>query len=297
MTEIPLAAAFLLELFFGNVWPPNTVEELTPPPIRQVLGAARGDQCVRHDANGNIFGETAQARGEPGLPALSDGLVPAAAAARIAQDRDAAIALLAPYLGEGATAQEQLARIQLAYSILRLAPNDPTPETGDILALLSPEGAFSSYSDAHYIRAVLHWSAGRREMSIESADRALAINPRFYNAAMLRALALIRGADARFRATGSCPELFGVLERAVVPIALLGACPLQLAHFRLALNRTLPSADGPRRRELMHVVDLALSFAARKDVMHGKMLEAYGSFAEALCRETLSRYDFGNALE
>ena len=297
MTALPLAAAFLLEALFGNVWPPRTVEEVTPPPVRQVLSAARGDDCERQGTIGNIFGETAQARGEPGLPALPDGLARAAAAARIAQDRGAAFALLAPYLGDGTTAQEQVARIQLAYSVLRLVPNNPATEAGAIRALLSPEDAFSVYSDAHYIRAVLHWSEGRRGMSVESAERALAINPRFYNATMLRALVLMRGADANFRATGSCHELFGVLERAVVPVAQLGACPLQLAHFRLALLRELPSADGPRRKELMRIVDVALSYAARKDVMHGKMLDAYRSSAGTLCQETLSRYDFGNALE
>ena len=296
MTKLPLAAAFLLEVLFGNIWPPRTVQEVIPP-VRQVLGTARGEECARNDRVGNIFGETAQARGESGLPALSDGLARAAAAASIAQDRGAAIALLAPYLGEGTAVQAQLARIQLAYSILRLAPNDPASEADEIFALLSPEDIFSGYSDAHYIHAVLHWSEGRRDLSVKAAERALEINPQFYNAAMLRALVLMRGADAKFRATGSCQELFGVLERAVVPLAQLGACPLQLAHFRLALTRALPSADGPRRSELMQVVDIALSFAARKDILHRQLLEGYGSFAEALCQETLSWYDFGNALE
>ena len=297
MTQLPLAAAILLETLFGNVWPPRTIEEVTPPPVQHVLGAARANECVRHGRDGNVFGESAQARGESGLPQISNDLARAAAAARIAQNRDEAYVLLTPYLGDGTTVQAQLARIQLAYSILRLTPNDLASKIGEVLTLLSPKDSFRGYSDAHYIYAALHWSEGRPEMSVEAAERALAINPQFYNAAMLRALVLMRGADAKFRLTGSCPELFGVLERAVVPLAQLGACPLQLAHFRLALVRDLPSAGGARRQELMQILDIALSYAARKDVMHGQMLESYGSLAGALCQENLSRYDFGNALE
>ena len=299
MKWLPAVLLIGFEGIFANIWPPRPPKDPPQtPPIVQSFGSAREADCTRDDSAGNIFGETAEIRGELNLPAMPPGLARAATAARIAQDADTARAILADHLGDGTAETGQLARLQLAYALLRLAPTDPAAEAAAIRELLLPEAGFSRYSDAHYIRAVLAEAEGRREEARADVTDALAINPKFYNAIMLRAILILQDADADFRSRGACQPLFDALISAAVPVARLGACPLQLAHFRLALDRALPQASGPRRLEMMRVLDIALAYAARKDSMHGNMLASYAAEQEAsLCRQELERHDFGTALD
>lgn len=295
-----LLSSLLQISLFTNIWPPPPVEEPPPPPrIQQTLGGARNADCQRDLSAGNIFGETAQVRGEPGLPPMPPALARAAAAARIAQSGEQAMVLLSEFLGDGTTTAGQLARIQLAYALLRTVPTNPSSQAESIRSLLTPADRFAVYSDAHFIRAVLADAEGKQKAALEALDTAITLNPKYYNAVMLRAIMLMRRADASFRATGECEPLFDSLASAIVPVARLGSCPLQLAHFRLALDRGLPRASSPRRVELMRAVDIALAFAARKDAQHNAMLQGYAFDLDgvALCEHVLAQHDFGNFVE
>lgn len=295
-----LAGQTFLVLFqiLANIWPPPPPPP-PPPPVQKTLGSQRDGACSHDRAQGNMFGENDVIRGEGPAGSVPAAVARAVAAARIAQDRGQAERFLTPFLGDGRDSAGRYARVQLAYALLRLVPITPDAEAETILRLLSPEAAFAGSSDAHYIRAVLLRAQGRQAQALVALDRAVAINPRFYNAVMLRSLILLADADQRFRATGACEPLIGALQQAVVPVAQLGACPLQLAHFRLALHRALPQDQSPRRETLVRVVDLALAYAARKDVIHARLLqtltEAEGGASH--CFKNLRRHDFGNPVE
>ena len=298
MKTLPVVLLIGFEALFTNIWPPLPEQEPPPPPVEKTLAAAREADCTRDTREGNIFGETAQVRGERSLPPMTAELARAVAAARIAQDVKTARSILAPFLGDGTTTTNHLARLQLAYAILRLVPTDPTIEAATTRALLQPETAFATYSDAHYIRAALAYAEGRGEEALRFANLALRINPKYYNAAMLRAILLLREADESFRSDHNCMPLVDALISAVVPISNLGACPLQLAHFRLAVDRALPRSTGLRRKEMMRILDIALAYAARKDTLHSNLLASYADQPDSsICRQELQRHDFGTALD
>lgn len=292
LSGLVLTAALHTQLL-GNIWPEPPQPPVPPiPPIKPVLSGARDADCARDGGAGNLFGETAYMRAEAGLPDVPEDMMRALAAARIAQDAGAAGDLLAPYLGDGSTALSQVARLHLAYAVLRVAPQAVAAQAQVVRSLLKPEPAFEPYSDAHYLRAVLARAEGDRATALTAINKALEIHPQFYNAVILRALLIMRDADTAFRRHGMCQPLFDALETAIVPVAQLGACPLQLGHFRLVLDRSLPHASGARRSEVLRVVDIALAYAANKDVMHRNMLLSYDT-QTPLCQTTLERYDFG----
>lgn len=298
MTLVAHGFVVLFQIFAG-IWPPPPPPPPLPPVPVPTMGGARGGACGHEAGQGNIFGESAAIRGEaPGI-SIPEPLARAIAAARMSLNRAQAMQFLSPDLGNGQDATSRYARIQLAYALLRLTPLEPGAEDEVIRTLLSPEVAFAGSSDAQYISAVLLRAQGRQAEALAAVERAVAINPQFYNAVMLQALLLLADADRTFRDSGSCAPLFDVLKRSVVPVAELGACPLQLAHFRLALHRELPPVKTPRRDELLRIVDIALAYAARKDVIHAQLLQSQTEAdpAAAQCTKELQRHDFGNPVE
>ncbi|MEM7439420.1 MAG: hypothetical protein AAF393_07465 [Pseudomonadota bacterium] len=270
-----------------------------PPPPTPTLSAAREASCQRATQSGNLFAETAQARGEPGAVAPSPALARAVAAARISQDAGLARELLMVFVVSEDQATAGQARIFLAQALVRTAPLDLGKVAQEVRDLLSPADRFAENTDALYIRSVLLANESKYPEAIARLNKAITLNPKFYNAVMYRAILQMRQADSGFRNRGDCRQLTADIVSSVVPVATLGACPLQLAHFRLALDRHLPPATSPRRNEMLRATELALAFAARKDALHREILtdmltNTDGGYS---CGRELARHDFGNPLE
>ena len=300
MTIMAHSFVVLFQIFSG-IWPLVEPPEPTPPlpPPVKTMGAARGATCGQIVGLGNIFGESAVIRGEVTADSIPPHLARAVAAARIGQNRDQAVQFLSPFLGDGRDEASQYARLQLAYTLLRMAPLDAGAEAATIRELLSPEDAFAGSSDAHYIHAVVFRAEGKQAEALTEIENAVSINPHYYNAVMLRSLLLLADAERAFRASGSCEPMFVALEQAVVPVAELGPCPLQLAHFQIALQRALPQVKSSRHDEMLRILDLALAYAARKDLIHAELLllQTEADPSAAQCTKELQRHDFGNPLE
>tara|TARA_B110000503_G_scaffold44142_1_gene72112 strand:+ start:909 stop:1805 length:897 start_codon:yes stop_codon:yes gene_type:complete len=282
---------------FQNIWPeasplPEPIH--VPPPIS--FGEERDQDCQPPDG-GNIFGETAFVRGEYNLPPITDDMALKFAAARMSNDLGHIRTLMDPILDQADGTPAIAPRIELAMNLLRFYG----AETGDLRekidSLFAPLTAFSPYSDYHYIQALLAQSSGDRNSALAHLEEALSINPDFYNAVQLRSILIMSDMDVAFRDTGDCQDLLLGLKAGLSSVAILGSCPMQLAHFQLALGRFLPTTSSPQRHEVLALTEIAISYIARKDDLHRQLLTSYygGNRATSqLCAGLLQQLDFGS---
>lgn len=287
---------------FQNIWPdvPEQQETMpTPMPPLVSFGLERDQEC-QQAAGSNIFGESAFVRGEKVLPPLTDDMIAVFAAARASNDLDQIRVMFEPILNNADGTPAVAARIELSMNLLRFSNAELGEKISEIKGLLSPPNSFWPYSDFHYIQALLAQASGDRAMAISHLENALDINPDFYNAVQLRSILILLSVDDTFHKTNDCKVLLLGLQTALSSVAKLGSCPLQLAHFQLALERFLPGRRDPQRKELLNITEIAIAFIARKDALHHKLLSSYfdpdGS-DNKMCIRILQELDFGNAAE
>lgn len=296
MTGLVSAAliAFQLQLF-NNIWPPRDVEAEDPPPPPVSLQGVRDASCGRDTSTGNIFSDTAVVRGQVADTALTSKESNSISAARISQKENFVRSTLGSLLDAG-TPNPEVIRVELAYQLIRLNAADLGTIHSEVSALVAP---MRGNSDALYIQSLLAASVGRDETAIGYLNEALALDPTFYNAAFLRGLLLLEALDNNFQKSSDCDALFTGLVDAILPVATLGACPLQLAHFQLALERRLPPSKSVARAEFNLATNVAIAFLAQKDAMHTRLLNLYYSSSQSgyVCRATLQQLDFGYAMD
>gem|GEM_PF-5227414 len=176
---------------------------------------------------------------------------------------------------------------------------DAQDQSEPIIDLLNPPSAFAPFSDAHYIRALIASRNGKTPDAMAHLESALELNPRFYNALMLKTTLEMQQIDRAFRSNKQCLPMVNDTVDVLLEVANLGACPLQLGHFRLAIARALPNSKTAQRNELLSAIDLALAYATQKDSHHAKLLTSYAELpqTQALCRDAVRSHGFGHAPE
>src|SRR5262249_54096023 len=107
-------------------------------------------------------------------------------------------------------------------------------------------------SDTAYIEAVLAFYEGRDDNARSAVERALSINPQYYNARVLTAISDLKYIDENLFHRQSCERSIVALTDAIVPVLQLGACPIHVAHLDLSIRRFLGGAAAAQPRSELY---------------------------------------------
>mmetsp|Transcript_22853 Transcript_22853/g.38171 ORF Transcript_22853/g.38171 Transcript_22853/m.38171 type:complete len:295 (-) Transcript_22853:1103-1987(-) len=221
------------------------------------LDAVRDEECGALTGSTTRFGQTAFMRGAADKSNLPESAWNALAGLSMATSAELAEEIAAPLLASAsddvrATGLVALARWLLAHdSALGESARNRAAEL-----LSDPLIGFDA--DAHVLRATIELGKGQwLGVALESA-KALALEPEYYDAQVLGALASLQEVHT---SNTTCIAAVADMEDILLPVLTAGACPTHVAHLDLAISRYVPTPE-PAMKELR---ELLLAYVAHND--------------------------------
>jgi hypothetical protein len=213
-------------------------------------------------------------RGELSRKELSLEFSRVLAAVNIAQDIPTARSLLKSYISSPDARIASVARVQMAWALLR-SRDMRGGVFSEIRELLPPDVSSPHGADSAYIRAVLFFEENRHDLAEVEITQALAINPNYWNARVLSSLIQIKRLRSISGDASFCAFRINALIEIMAPLLELGACPVHVAHFDLAVTRYLGEPSGGAGRELAHIRKILLSYVARNNQLGANLVKTY----------------------
>ena len=271
---------------------PCVPAEPPPPAAAESACSARCDKLAEQVSRGcgggaeAAYADTVYLRRAIELEMTQDDRVRLALVAA-AVEPDTAAHLAQPLLGRDEPDIVHAAATHVALAAARADDFDATAfRTGLALMERSAAAAGVPDSDRLFFLALAAAAAGETAEALTQARAALAIEPRFFNAAAF-ALQLQVGLLARQgrRAPGDCQRDHGVLLDLLAAIAALEPCQRVAAHLEILVSRRLLAPD---RSPTFAVAQVYLALIARRPELAGRALERFRHLEGPICADAVA---------
>lgn len=256
---------------FWRIWKEQAPPE-RPATLSVPLSAVRNSGCGRPDAV-RVFGESAFMRREADRNLLPDAARRAIAAAYMAETADVANAILSPYVNAPDPFVRDAARISDSFIALRKRSDGARIHVPQIEEYLRTPMTQTLEADRHYLLAVLALASGNWSDVAKASKTAIELSPKYYNAHVVYSLSQLERIQADELSTTRCEATLQLIEKMLLPLLELGACPMHVAHLDLAAERYLPNSGGVTADKLRIIRRTYLAYVSKNDNV-GKLLLA-----------------------
>ena len=262
----------ILALFYPTVgfswwklWDKETEWGNEPPfphPINRELSEIRESGCdVSNNDSFKLYGETAYMRNEIDSAWMTAENRTILAAATLSQSETTTRMLLRPLLNNEDARLQKASLLTLVFWIFKNQKNSDS--TLSELKILLNNPLLNGISDKHYLTAVIHSQSSNWKDVSSELHKAVNIAPLYYNAQVLLAIDNFRKLPLRRL---GCDGAFSEIQRYLIPIMALGACPTHVAHLDLAIDRHLPKLKGTGAVRNSIIRKTLLSYVSRNAV-------------------------------
>lgn len=257
---------------YSNIWKPPPSKQNPPPVQIEKLNSIRQSSCGAGDESGQPFGETAFLRGEIQRKIVPEALTRAMVASNISQNASFAEEILTPFINSESNEVSSIARLHLAFLLLRTETLERRNST-QIRTLLQAPNTIKT--DTAYLKAVLYFRERQFNLAHAELTKAINHNPRFANAHILMNLVQLSKLRKIPLIQNSCSQTVNFLIDKMSPLLELGACPLHIAHINLATQRYVEEPKNNVGQELEYIRQTILAYVSRNNSLQKSIMKEY----------------------